>query len=209
MTSQQAEHTVLVLYHSNTGGTAALAQQLAEGAEEAAATRALVRTVPKVFPAGEAPAKPEAPGQTDTPYATLDDLKRCDALALGSPTHFGNMGAPMKRFLDATTGIWREGNLIGKPACVFTASSSLHGGQETTLWSMMLPLMHQGMIMVGLPYSLPSLARTESGGTPYGASHWSRLGAAKGVSDEEAALARALGRRLAEVSLRLRAGERL
>ena len=202
----EATQTVLTLYYSVNGGTAALARELAEGAEEAPGTSALLRTVPRVAPVGEAA---EAMPEPEVPYATLDDLRSCDALALGSPTRFGNMAAPMKHFIDSTAAIWQEASLAGKPACVFTASSSLHGGQEATLWSMMTPLIHQGMILVGLPYSNPKLAVTKTGGTPYGASHWSRMGQAKGISEDEAALARALGRRLAEVSLRPRAGERV
>ena len=207
MTPPTSSNTVLVLYYSNTGGTEALANHLAHGAEEAAGTQALLRTVPKVSATCER-TEEDIPEQ-GPPYATIEDLRNCDALAMGSPTRFGNMAAPLKYFLDGTSSLWQDGGLAGKPACVFTATASLHGGQETTLRSMMLPLMHHGMILVGLPYTIPELAATESGGTPYGASHWSRSGAAASVSAEEATLARALGRRLAEVSLRLREGARL
>ena len=206
MPAPQDAHTVLVLYYSNTGGTQALANQLAHGAEEAPGTRALLRTVPKVSANCERTAE-DIPAE-GPPYATVAELAACDALALGSPTRFGNMAAPLKYFLDGTSSLWQDGSLEGKPACVFTATASMHGGQETTLWSMMLPLMHHGMLLVGLPYSAPELAATTSGGTPYGASHWSRGGAAQSPSPEEAALARALGRRLAAVSLRLRATAR-
>ena len=195
---------VLVLYYSRNGGTAELANLVARGAEEVADARALLRTVPPVAAggAGDAPGVPDA----GPPYASLADLERCDALALGSPTRFGNMAAPMKYFWDGTGGLWHAGALAGKPAAVFTATASLHGGQETTLLSMMLPLLHHGMLLLGLPYTEPRLTTTESGGTPYGASRWSGDAEPRPLTADEGALARALGRRLAETARRLAAG---
>ena len=194
---------VLVLYYSRGGGTAELANLVARGAEEVAGARATLRTVPPVAAGGvpDAPAVPDA----GPPYAALGDLERCDALALGSPTRFGNMAAPMKYFWDGTGGLWHAGALAGKPAAVFTATASLHGGQETTLLSMMIPLLHHGMLLLGLPYTEPQLAATESGGTPYGASRWSGDAEPRPLTADEGALARALGRRLAETARQLAA----
>lgn len=194
---------VLVLYYSRAGGTAELANLVARGAEEVAGARTTLRTVPPVAAGGvpDAPAVPDA----GPPYATLEDLERCDALALGSPTRFGNMAAPMKHFWDGTAAQWHAGALAGKPAAVFTATATLHGGQEATLLSMMLPLLHHGMLLLGLPYTEPRLTTTASGGTPYGASRWSGDAEPRPLTNDEGALARALGRRLAETARRLAA----
>ena len=205
MASHQDDRTVLVLYYSSTGGTATLANHLAHGVEEIPGVQALLRTVPRVSTVCEQ-AETDIP-EEGPPYATLEELDSCDALALGSPTRFGNMAAPMKYFWDGTSSLWHSGQLAGKPACVFTSTASLHGGQEATLWSMMVPLMHHGMILVGLPYTIPELSTTESGGTPYGASHWSGHDGSREVSSDESALARALGKRLAEICLRLSAAD--
>ncbi len=191
---------ILVLYYSRYGATAQMAQFIARGVEECGGIEARLRTVPPVSTICEA-TEPTVPDD-GAPYVTLEDLQHCAGLALGSPTRFGNMAAPMKYFLDSTSGLWLSGALIDKPAAVFTSSSSLHGGQESTLLSMMLPLMHQGMIMVGLPYSLPDLTTTSSGGTPYGASHVAGPDSDRPVSDEEMRLAKALGKRLAMISLK-------
>ena len=189
-----------MLYYSRSGGTAALARHMARGVEEVTGMEAKLRTVAPVSPVHQA-VEPEIP-QEGPPYATLDDLQTCSGLALGSPTRFGNMAAPLKHFLDSTGGLWLSGALAGKPAAVFTSTSSLHGGQETTLVSMMLPLLHHGMLLVGLPYPDTGLMDTTSGGTPYGASHWSGPDSRR-PSVEEKALARILGRRLAETTRRL------
>ena len=191
---------VLVLYYSRHGGTAALARQIARGVASVAGAEAVLRTVPPVAPdvRGTLPAVPtEGP-----PYADLDDLRACDALALGSPTRFGNMAAPLKHFIDSTSELWLDGGLSGKPAAVFTATSTLHGGQESTLLSMMLPLIHHGMLVLGLPYTLQALTDTVSGGSPYGPSHVS--GRNTELTDHERSLARALGRRLAVAAGALR-----
>ena len=193
---------VLVLYYSRNGATAELANLVARGAEEVAAARAVLRTVPPVSPGGAgAPAVPDA----GPPYAEPADLERCDALALGSPTRFGNMAAPMKHFWDGTAAQWHAGALAGKPAAAFTSTASLHGGQEATLLSMMLPLLHHGCLLLGLPYTEPRLSTTESGGTPYGASRWSGENEPRALTEDEGALARALGRRLAQTARRLAA----
>ena len=191
---------ILVLYYSRHGALRDMADQIARGIEQAGA-QARVRTVPEVSPVTEAtaPAIPSA----GPPYATLDDLAECAGLALGSPTRFGNMAAPLKHFLDGTSPLWLSGALAGKPAAVFTSTSSLHGGQETTLVSMMLPLLHHGMLITGIPYTEPALMPTTSGGTPYGASHVAGIDNDRPLSTEEAALCRALGRRLAETALAL------
>ncbi|MCC5885831.1 MAG: NAD(P)H:quinone oxidoreductase [Gammaproteobacteria bacterium] len=179
-----------------------MAKQIARGVE-AGGGRALLRTVPRVAPVTEV-AAPEIPADGAL-YCSLEELAQCDGLALGSPTRFGNMAAPLKHFLDASSGLWVEGALAGKPAAVFTSTGSLHGGQETTLLSMMLPLLHHGMLIVGLPYTETALHRTAHGGTPYGASHHAGLDHAELTADE-ATLCRAQGRRLASIALRLRAG---
>ena len=194
---------VLVLYYSRNGATAELANLVARGAEEVADARAVLRTVPPVSPGGGAgaPAVPAA----GPPYAEPADLERCDALALGSPTRFGNMAAPMKHFWDGTAAQWHAGALAGKPAAVFASTATLHGGQEATLLSMMLPLLHHGCLLLGLPYTEPRLSTTESGGTPYGASRWSGESEPRALTEDESALARALGRRLAQTARRLAA----
>jgi len=193
---------ILVLYYSIHGSTLAMAKQIARGVE-AGGGQAFLRTVPRVAPVTEItePAIPE----DGALYCSLDDLAGCDGLALGSPTRFGNMAAPLKYFLDSSSGLWIEGALEGKPATVFTSTASLHGGQETTLLSMMLPLLHHGMLIIGLPYTETALQRTAHGGTPYGASHHAGLDHSE-LSADEATLCRAQGRRMAAVALRLRAG---
>lgn len=192
---------VLVLYYSRKGSTAAMARQIARGIESAGAS-ARVRTVPPVAVQTER-ALPPVPGEGAV-YAEPHDLAECAGLVMGSPTRFGNMAAPLKHFLDGTSGLWMSGAMIGKPAAVFTSTSTMHGGQESTLLSMMLPLLHHGMLLLGLPYSLPQLSATRSGGTPYGASHVAGTGPqALGLSSEESELCQALGRRVAETALRL------
>jgi NAD(P)H dehydrogenase (quinone) len=178
-----------------------MAQLIARGIESVAGTKARIRTVPKVSSNCEA-TEAEIPASGD-PYVELQDLEQCAGLALGSPTRFGNMAAPMKYFLDGTSGLWLKGALINKPACVFTSSGSMHGGNETTLLTMMLPLMHHGMMIVGLPYSEPALSTTTTGGTPYGASHIGGAMDDKPISDDEKKLCMALGKRLAETALKL------
>lgn len=196
------EVTILVLYYSRHGATRKLADLIAQGVESTPGCSARVRTVPAVSTVAEA-VEPELPA-AGPPYAELQDLDECDGLALGSPTRFGNMAAPLKYFLDTTTAQWLSGSLTGKPACVFTSTGSLHGGQETTLLSMMLPLMHHGMLLLGLPYAQAALMTTASGGTPYGASHWAGIGGNHAIADETRILAVALGRRLAETAQKLR-----
>ena len=188
---------VLVLYYSRYGATAQMAQQIARGVE-AGGLEARVRTVPAVSADHEATAKPVP--DSGAPYATLEDLEGCSGLALGSPTRFGNMAAALKYFLDGTSGLWMKSSLAGKPAGVFTSTSSMHGGQETTLMSMMLPLMHHGMLIVGLPYTEPDLAATREGGTPYGPSHVAGLDSKTPLSDIEKNLCQSLGRRLAQTA---------
>jgi len=196
---------ILVLYYSRHGATAALARQIAQGIESVAGAEARVRTVPPIRSSAEAPA--QAVPDQGPPYASLQDLRDCAGLALGSPTRFGNMAAPLKHFLDGTAGEWLSGTLAGKPAAVFTSTSSLHGGQESTLLSMMLPLLHHGMLVLGIPYTEPALTTTRSGGTPYGASRFVPRGVDEacedGLADEERQLSRALGRRLAQAAIRL------
>ena len=185
---------ILVLFYSHHGATAEMARQVARGVEEAG-LEARLRTVPAVSADHEATAAPVP--DTGAPYATLDDLQGCGGLALGSPTRFGNMAAALKYFLDGTSGLWMKAALAGKPAGVFTSTSSMHGGQETTLLSMMLPLMHHGMLITGLPYTEPDLAQTQEGGTPYGPSHVAGLDSKRPLSPAEKNLCQALGRRLA------------
>lgn len=189
---------ILVLYYSRNGSTAAMARYVARGVEEVAGMQARLRTVPSVSPVCEAVAD-DIPA-AGPPYATLDDLKACAGLALGSPTRFGNMAAPLKYFLDTTGSLWLSGALAGKPAGVFTSTSSLHGGQETTLLSMMLPLLHHGMLLVGVPYTEPALMTTTGGGTPYGPSHHAGSATRPMLSEDEKRLCRALGARLAKVA---------
>ena len=189
---------VLVLYYSRYGAVRDMARWVAHGVERVAGMRARLRTVPRVSAVSEA-VEPEVP-DSGAPYCELADLETCAGLALGSPTRFGNMAAPMKYFWDGTAELWLRGTLSGKPAAVFSSSSSLHGGQETTLVSMMLPLLHHGMLIVGLPYTEPGLMATPSGGTPYGASHVAGAASDRAVDETEKALCIALGRRLADVA---------
>jgi NAD(P)H dehydrogenase (quinone) len=194
---------VLVLYYSATGSVKALAQSVARGVESVDGVRARVRTVPRVAPVTEtaAPPVPEA----GAPYAEARDLSECAGIALGSPTRFGNMAAPLKYFIDGLGADWARGTLAGKPAAVFSSTASLHGGQEATLISMMLPLLHHGMLVLGLPYTEPDLNSTRSGGTPYGATHVSGTANDRPLTDEELRLAFALGKRLASVARKLSA----
>jgi len=185
---------ILVLYYSRYGATADMARQVARGVEEGG-IEARLRTVPAVSAVCEA--TEDTIPDSGAPYATLDDLRGCAGLALGSPTRFGNMAAPLKYFLDGTSALWLSGALIGKPAAAFTSTSSLHGGQETTLLTMLLPLMHHGMLLMGLPYSETDLLHTRSGGTPYGPSHLAGTDSDLPLSDEEKRLCQALGKRLA------------
>ncbi|MEO6696509.1 MAG: NAD(P)H:quinone oxidoreductase [Gammaproteobacteria bacterium] len=194
---------ILIVYYSRYGGVAQMAQHIARGVEEVAGMQARVRTVPEVSTTCEATQDNIPP--SGPPYATLDDLRECAGLALGSPTRFGNMAAALKYFLDGTSSLWLSGALIGKPAAVFTSTASMHGGQETTLLSMMLPLLHHGMLLMGVPYSEPDLTGTKSGGTPYGPSHLAGTDSKLPITDEEKRLCRALGKRLAETASRLSA----
>jgi NAD(P)H dehydrogenase (quinone) len=196
-----ADAEILVLYYSRHGATRRLAELVSQGVDAVAGAAARMRTVPPVAPATEV-ALPPVPAE-GSPYAELADLEQCAGLALGSPTRFGAMAAPLKHFLEGTGGQWLSGALAGKPAAVFTSTNSLHGGQESTLLSMMLPLLHHGMLIVGLPYTEPDLDTTSSGGTPYGASHHARQDQ-RPVTAEESRLAVALGRRLATAALKLR-----
>lgn len=192
---------ILVLYYSRGGSVAELARHLARGVEEVPSCRARLRTVPPVAAATQHAAPPVP--ETGAPYVDPRDLADCAGLILGSPTRFGNMAAPMKHFLDSTGADWASGTLIGKPAAVFTSTASMHGGQESTLLSMMLPLLHHGMILVGIPYSEPLLSSTREGGSPYGASHVAGADDSPRASETERALARALGRRVADLAHRL------
>ncbi|MDZ4203124.1 MAG: NAD(P)H:quinone oxidoreductase [Gallionella sp.] len=192
---------ILVLYYSQHGATRQMAQLVARGVEQMGGVRARLRTVPKVSTICEA-SGPSVPDE-GAPYAVLQDLEECVGLALGSPTRFGNMAAAMKYFWDGTGNLWMKHALVGKPAALFTSSSSMHGGQESTLLSMMLPLLHHGMLIVGLPYSEPELAATQSGGTPYGASHVAGLTSDRSITESEKQLCIALGRRLAQTALKL------
>jgi len=192
---------ILVLYYSQYGAVKQMAQLIARGIELTSGISARVRTVPKISAVCEA--VENAVPDSGSPYVQLKDLEECSGLALGSPTRFGNMAAPLKYFLDSTSALWLKGVLAGKPAAVFTSTSSLHGGQETTLLSMMLPLMHHGMLMVGLPYTEPELISTVSGGTPYGASHVAGATSDRAITEEEKKLCIALGKRLADIALRL------
>ncbi len=194
-------HDILILYYSLHGSVKQLAAHIAHGVESVPGVRARLRTVPKVVSEADGPAK-LVPDE-GAPYVTLKDLQECAGLALGSPTRFGNMAAAMKYFWDGTSSLWLAGALAGKPASVFTSTASLHGGQETTLISMMLPLMHHGMVIVGLPYTNPELTATRSGGTPYGVSHFAGADGRQPVTEEERRLAYAQGRRLAEIAVKL------
>jgi NAD(P)H dehydrogenase (quinone) len=192
---------ILVLFYSHHGSVREMARHVAHGVESVPGMAARIRTVPKVSSVAEAPA-PEVP-EEGAPYCELADLEECAGLALGSPARFGNMAAPMKYFWDATARPWLGGALVGKPAAVFTSAGTMHGGQEAALLSMIVPLLHHGMLIVGLPYTLPELSETTSGGTPYGASHLAGTASDRKVDDTEKRLCIALGRRLADVTARL------
>jgi NAD(P)H dehydrogenase (quinone) len=194
---------ILVLYYSRKGSTAELARQVCRGIESIAGVTAKLRTVPPVSAENEGPAK--LIPASGPPYATLEDLRQADGLVLGSPTRFGNMAAPLKYFLDCTSSLWLSGALAGKPAGVFTSTQSMHGGQETTLLSMMMPLIHHGMYLVGIPYTERALNETRSGGSPYGASHVAGMQDDPTLADHEKILAQTLGRRVAALAQRLRA----
>jgi NAD(P)H dehydrogenase (quinone) len=194
---------ILVLYYSRNGAVRSLAEAIAEGVERVPGMRARVRTVPAVSAVCEA-TEPDIPA-SGPPYCETRDLEECAGLALGSPTRFGNMAAPLKYFLDGTSALWLKGTLAGKPAAVFTSTGTMHGGQESTLLSMMLPLLHHGMLIVGLPYTEHALNTTASGGSPYGATHLAGVGADRPVDAVERGLAVALGRRLAETARKLAA----
>ena len=196
-----AMQEILVLYYSHTGAVKQMAQFVARGIEKVTGMGARLRTVPKVSTVIEA-TEPEVP-DSGAPYVEYEDLEHCAGLALGSPTRFGNMAAPLKYFIDGTGGLWLRGAMNGKPAAVFTSTASLHGGQESTLLSMMLPLMHHGMLIVGVPYSEAQLMSTRSGGTPYGASHLAGANADQPITEDERRLCIALGTRLAEVAQKL------
>lgn len=193
---------ILVLYYSRFGATARMADLIARGIEEVPDARARVRTVPAVSAVSEATAPAVPP--SGPPYAELDDLEQCDGLVLGSPTRFGNMAAPLRYFLDGTSPLWLTGTLAGKPAGVFTSTGTLHGGQETTLLTMMLPLLHHGMLLTGLPYTEPALNTTATGGSPYGATHWAGPNNDRPLSDDERTLCIALGRRVATIARQLK-----
>ena len=192
---------ILVLYYSRHGATRKLAEYIAQGAESVPGCEAVLRTVPAISTVTEA-TEPAVP-PSGAPYVESADLESCAALALGSPTRFGNMAAPLKYFIDGSSAEWLSGTLAGKPACVFTSTGSLHGGQESTLLSMMLPLLHHGMLLVGLPYTEASLMTTSSGGSPYGSTHWSGLKGDQPISDDTRSLAIALGKRLAHTAVKL------
>ena len=194
---------ILILYYSRYGATAEMARLIARGVEEESDMRAKLRTVPEVSSVCEA--IEDAIPKAGAPYVSEADLRECSGLILGSPTRFGNMAAPLKYFLDTTSQLWMSGALIGKPASVFTSTSSLHGGQETTLLSMMLPLMHHGMLLLGVPYSETNLLHTSSGGTPYGASHLAGADSKLPLSDEEKQICRTQGKRMAALAVRLAA----
>ena len=194
---------ILILYYSHSGSVRELARHVARGVESVEGATARLRTVPKVSPVtriAEAGVPPEG-----SPYVTADDLSECIGLALGSPTRFGNMAAPMKYFLDGTAGEWMRGTLSGKPAVVFTSTSTMHGGNEATLLSMMLPLLHHGMVLVGVPFTEPLITSTRDGGTPYGASHVSGVANSQAITETEKGIAFALGKRLAVTALKLAA----
>lgn len=192
---------ILVLYYSRYGAIAEMANHVARGVAEIAGIEARVRTVPAISTVCEA-IEPEIPA-AGPPYATLDDLQNCTGLILGSPTRFGNMAAPLKYFIDSLGALWLAGALAGKPGAVFSSSASLHGGQETTLLSMMIPLLHHGMVIVGVPYTETDLLKTTSGGTPYGPTHIAGDESKNPLTEEEKRLCKALGKRVAEIALRL------
>ena len=192
---------ILVLYYSRRGSVAEMAQLLARGIEQVPGASARIRTVPAVSTVCEA--TEDSIPDSGAPYATHDDLRQCIGFAIGSPTRFGNMAAPLKYFIDSTSDLWLSGSVAGKPAAFFTSTSSLHGGQETTLTSMMLPLLHHGALIVGIPYSITDVFHTTSGGTPYGASHYAGPDNNNPITEEEKRLCIALGKRLAETALKL------
>lgn len=192
---------ILILYYSRYGATLAMAQQIARGVEQAGNIEARLRTVPAVSPVTEA-TEPAVPAEGAI-YCSENDLKNCAGLILGSPTRFGNMAAPLKYFLDGTSSTWINGDLIDKPAAVFTSTSTLHGGQESTLLSMILPLIHHGMVITGIPYSEAALSTTKTGGSPYGATHLAHGDEAQTLSQDEIILCQALGKRLAKMALQL------
>jgi NAD(P)H dehydrogenase (quinone) len=197
--------SILVLYYSRHGATRKLAELIAQGVDSVPGAEARLRTVPAVSSVAEATA-PSIP-EDGAPYVEAADLAECAGLALGSPTRFGNMASSMKYFLDGTAAEWVNGTLSGKPAVVFTSTGSLHGGQEATLLSMMIPLLHHGMLVMGLPYTHPELMNTASGGSPYGATHWAGVDGKRAITDDERALSIALGRRLAIAALKLHEGQ--
>ena len=192
---------ILVVYYSRNGSTAAMARQVCRGIESVPGAQARLRSVPPVA-AVTTVAAPPVP-EEGAPYVESRDLRECAGLILGSPTRFGNMAAPLKYFIDSTADLWLSGALAGKPAAVFTSTGTLHGGQESTLLSMMLPLLHHGMLLLGLPYTEPELSTTAAGGTPYGASHHAGADGKSGLNEHEVALCRALGLRLAKTALKL------
>jgi NAD(P)H dehydrogenase (quinone) len=192
---------ILVLFYSRKGATAELARQICRGIESVPDARARLRTVPPVTTVIDAPQAP-VPNE-GPPYATTDDLAQCDGLVLGSPTRFGNMAAPLKYFIDGTSALWVSGAMAGKPAAVFTSTQTMHGGQESTLLSMMLPLLHHGMYIVGLPYTEAALTHTQSGGSPYGASHVAGASTQSRLSEDERTLAQLLGKRVADLATKL------
>jgi len=192
---------ILVLYYSRGGSVARLARQIARGIGEVDGMQARLRTVPPVAPVTEVASPPEP--EDGAPYVDKQDLRECAGLLLGSPTRFGNMAAPMKHFIDGLGSEWASGTLVGKPAAVFTSTASMHGGQESTLLTMMVPLLHHGCVIAGIPFTEPALSTTRSGGTPYGASHVAGAQDQPEPTDEEAQLARALGKRIAQLALKL------
>ncbi len=198
---------ILVLYYSQNGSVLNLAREIAKGIDSMAGCEAVLRTVPKVSTVCEQVA--DSIPDSGAPYVSVEDLRTCAGLAMGSPTRFGNMAAAMKYFLDGTSGVWLSGDLIGKPASVFTSSSSMHGGQESTLLTMMVPLLHQGMMVLGVPYSEADVGSTKTGGTPYGASHVSGSEGKNQLSPAEKRIAFAQGKRLAQTALQLSLGQNL
>ena len=198
---------ILVLYYSQNGSVLNLAREIAKGIDSMAGCEAVLRTVPKVSTVCEQVA--DSIPDSGAPYVSIEDLRTCAGLAMGSPTRFGNMAAAMKYFLDGTSGVWLSGDLIGKPASVFTSSSSMHGGQESTLLTMMVPLLHQGMMVMGVPYSEADVGSTKTGGTPYGASHVSGSEGKNQLSPAEKRIAFAQGKRLAQTALQLSLGQNL
>jgi len=194
---------ILVVYYSRNGTTAQLARQVCRGVESMPGVTARLRSVPPVSAESERPVV-ASPDQ-GAPWATVDDLAACDGVILGSPVRFGNMAAPLKYFLDQTSGLWLRGALVDKPAAVFTSSQTMHGGQESTLLSMLTPLLHHGMVLAGIPFTQPELPATRSGGTPYGASHVTSASPTGELTAEESQLARALGRRIAMLAISLKA----